>query len=111
MGVIRLKPKTGFELGPPTWEVDHKLTELSLPFMNNNLNLSPNFPQVISQEHVSAEIWKKYLASWLGGRIRDVSPNQQARYFFQISAWTLFLALSHTFHCFQTHSVGYISKL
>ncbi len=23
----------------------------------------------LSQEHVSAEIWKKYLASWLGGRI------------------------------------------
>ncbi len=39
------------------------------------------------------------------------SPNQQARYFFQISAWTLFMALSHTFHGFQTHLVGYISKL
>ncbi len=42
---------------------------------------------------------------------KDPSPNQQARYFFQISARTLFLALSHTFHCFQTHLVGYISKL
>ncbi len=41
----------------------------------------------------------------------DPSPNQQARYFFQISARTLFLALSHTFHCFQTHLVSYISKL
>ncbi len=35
----------------------------------------------------------------------DPSPNQQARYFIQISARTLFLALS------QTHSVGHISKL
>ncbi len=41
----------------------------------------------------------------------DPSLNQQARYFFKISAQTLFLTLSHTFHCFQTHSAGYISKL
>ncbi len=61
--------------------------------------------QILRQEHVSAEIRKKYVESW------DPSPNQQARYFFQISARTLFLALSHTFHCFQTHLVSYISKL
>ncbi len=71
---------------------------------------------MISQEHVrdlkevSGELvgWKdptNLKGEW------DPSPNQQARYFFQISAWTLFLALSHTFDCFQTHLVGYISKL
>ncbi len=42
---------------------------------------------------------------------KEPSPNQQARYFFQISARTLFLALSHTFRCLQTHLVGYSSKL
>ncbi len=63
---------------------------------------------VVSQEHVSAEIWKNiWWVSWVEGS----SPNQQDKYFFQISARTLFLALSHTFHCFQTHLVGYISKL
>ncbi len=43
----------------------------------------------------------------------DPFPNQQARYFIQISAQILFLALSYTFNCFQTYLVlvGYSSKL
>ncbi len=39
----------------------------------------------------------------------DPSSNQQTRYFIQISAQTLFLVLSHTFHCFHTH-LGDIHK-
>ncbi len=59
----------------------------------------------------------KYLASWLDEMMMinpkgewDPSPNQQARYFIQISAQTLFLVLSYTFHYFLTHVVGYSSK-
>ncbi len=70
---------------------------------------------ILSQEHVSTEIWMKYLASWLGGRIPlclwDPSLNQQARYFIQISAWTLVLVLSHSFHNIQAHLVRYGFKV
>ncbi len=55
------------------------------------------------------------LVEWMDpthpSRSWDPSPNQQAKYFFQISARTLLLALSHTCYCFQTHLVGYSSKL
>ncbi len=36
---------------------------------------------------------------------------EQARYFIQISAQTLFLVLSHTFRYFHTHLIGTSSKL
>ncbi len=47
-----------------------------------------------AKNYVRAEIWKKYLACWLGEGSHsplgewDPSPNQQTRYFFQISALT-----------------------
>ncbi len=48
---------------------------------------------------------------WQVGWVEGSFPQPKARYVFHISARTLFLALSHTVHYFQTHVVGYISKL
>ncbi len=70
--------------------------------------------QMISQEHVSAEIWMKYLLIWLGGKIRFVGSFSQptTSQMFHSDLYTnIVLCLSHTFHCFQTHLVCYSSLM